>query len=970
MKRFFFLLLIIFSIEIFPEANTKKVLLGSFRSLESRESKEIEELLNTELESILSKNGFSVQSNPGTLSQNLNFSKSNQFHYYIEGYYKRKPEEKNLSLYIQIYNPKEGTMIDALRNSNDLVETLGEEYSDIGKKFHEPESEVIEEISKMTLFSIVSNPGAIEIRENIYDNLLSQPIADQISFSIQKEDEQKKTKEIFQMIGNDSVVTASRKSQKISEAPAKIIVINSEKIKNRGYRTLTEVLQDVPYFDFNSFYDSGEYPTDMILRGVSDVGQTQVLIMEDGIIQNDIGNGWLRHLQFEYSLIDVERIEIILGPGSALYGSNAYAGLINIITKNARDTYGEGEKKKFKTDSLVSYGYGNTKMIDSYNSFRFENGLVFQLSGRYYDSKGDRGLNRSDPGNYFHNNYEPDKITTNEYGTIDNSRYPGNVRKKLNDGFDNSGKNIFLRGKVMYENFTLGFNYWEQNEGLSSYVPGYEYYTNTPGKRYKKDHRGNYLYAQYKKDLSSTLSVSSKLYTRQTGIYPDTGFIYTYRYRGIADPTKNGILLSPLPDKSKQYNGQSTLTGFQQQVNVRVSSSNEITTGFQLDRTTIQSISDDGGGVSLGKTQKTDSNVIISRYPDQTQTNAQVFYSNLFAFYLQDEQKFWKNYSITGGLRRDMDTNYGNVWTTRAGLVGNPVKKIFFKVLYGEAFKAPTVFQLYDEFRGNRFLKPQKIQTGEWEVSYMATDNLQFKGGYFLSLLRGQIAEANNPNDGRYVVGSAGQHSTYFQNLAPTHIYGYSAEIDYKLNSSISFYLNYTFTGDRDEKNLPIFFADSRGTITGITPNYDGKELDNIAAKKLNAGFNYLFLEKLNINVRMNWVGKRKAPLTNYYYSPYDYNFQNYPYVSEGKPDGYASPYTLYNLSLIWKNFLGIENLDPQLLVLNLLDNKFLGMGRQTGNAVRPISDLQPTIQNPSGFISPYHPQAGRQIYLQIRYSF
>jgi outer membrane receptor for ferrienterochelin and colicins len=156
---------------------------------------------------------------------------------------------------------------------------------------------------------------------------------------VANEDKAQKAKEILKQFGDEEVITASRTSQKISDAPSKVYVFSRDTIHERGYRTLTELLQDVPGFDFNSFNDSGEYPTDLILRGISDVGQTQILLMENGIIQNDIGNGWLRHVQFDTVLIDVERIEIILGPGSALYGANAYAGLINIITRKGKSLF-------------------------------------------------------------------------------------------------------------------------------------------------------------------------------------------------------------------------------------------------------------------------------------------------------------------------------------------------------------------------------------------------------------------------------------------------------------------------------------------------------------------------------------------------------------------------------------------------------------------------------------------------------
>lgn len=67
---------------------------------------------------------------------------------------------------------------------------------------------------------------------------------------------------------------------------------------------------------------------------------------------------------------------------------------------------------------------------------------------------------------------------------------------------------------------------------------------------------------------------------------------------------------------------------------------------------------------------------------------------------------------------------------------------------------------------------------------------------------------------------------------------------------------------------------------------------------------------------------------------------------------------------------MNISGLELQLIVKNLLNKPFLGMGRQSGNATRPINEVQPYISNPEGFVSPYHPQPGREIFLQIGYEF
>jgi hypothetical protein len=172
--------------------------------------------------------------------------------------------------------------------------------------------------------------------------------------------------------------------------------------------------------------------------------------------------------------------------------------------------------------------------------------------------------------------------------------------------------------------------------------------------------------------------------------------------------------------------------------------------------------------------------------------------------------------------------------------------------------------------------------------------------------------------------------------------------------------------------------ANGLGSVTSISPVYDGREIDNIAERKGNLGINLLFFKKLNVNLRMNWVGRRKAPVTNRYFQPYDPNFltKSYPYQTEGKPDGYMSGYTLLNATITYKDIWGIDGLELQVIGRNILNKAYMGMGRQSGNATRPVDSIQPSyvnsagVGNPEGFVSPYHPQAGRELFLQVAYSF
>jgi outer membrane receptor protein involved in Fe transport len=952
----------------------KKILLGSFLPHKSESDANTQDKLQSFLTSNFESRGFAVEQGGGAKEANIKIAQKNGSLYYIEGYYQRKKDKKILTVYALLYDPKTGNLVDVVRYSNDIADSLGESFKNIEDKYKEDEDKVIQNLAEAVSFSVLANPSKTEIRENIYDHLLSRPIGKEINVSVANEDKAQKAKEILKQFGDEEVITASRTSQKISDAPSKVYVFSRDTIHERGYRTLTELLQDVPGFDFNSFNDSGEYPTDLILRGISDVGQTQILLMENGIIQNDIGNGWLRHVQFDTVLIDVERIEIILGPGSALYGANAYAGLINIITRKGKSLFSKKDAN-LMGDARMQGGKNNTYMPEGLLAFKLPNDMIFQMAGRYYDTNGDRGKGRPDPGNYFNNNYEPDRVKTSEYGAINNDRTPFGTRKPITNGYNNSAQDYFLRGALSKDGLTFGFNIWDVKEGLSSYVPGYEYFANTPNIPFMKHHKGYFVNAAYETNITQKLHSTSKIYYRNTSIMPETGFEYTYQYQSIDFPVdKNGQRSQSTFDKAKHYYGPSSLTGAQQQFNYTATESNNLVFGFQLDKFTRQSISEANGGVSLWKSpDKSSSNVQYS-YDSGNPSVATVFYSNTIAGYVQDEQKFFNDkLSFTLGIRHDQDTYYGKIWTKRAAIIGKPIEWYNVKFLYGEAFKAPTVFQLYDSFRGNLSLQPQKIRTYEVENSFFINKMATLKAGYFISLLDGQIAEGKNPDP-----NATAARSSIFQNYKPTHIYGFTFEGDIAITNEIKLFGNYTITRDRDVKTYLNVQANGLGSVTSISPVYDGREIDNIAERKGNLGINLLFFKKLNVNLRMNWVGRRKAPVTNRYFQPYDPNFltKSYPYQTEGKPDGYMSGYTLLNATITYKDIWGIDGLELQVIGRNILNKAYMGMGRQSGNATRPVDSIQPSyvnsagVGNPEGFVSPYHPQAGRELFLQVAYSF
>ncbi|HEX9579376.1 MAG TPA: TonB-dependent receptor [Myxococcales bacterium] len=135
------------------------------------------------------------------------------------------------------------------------------------------------------------------------------------------------------------VVAAERQLTRAEDAPASVTIIGHEEIRAFGYTTLAQALRSVRglYATSDRSYDS------FGVRGFSPPGvyNNKVLVLSDGHVTNDIssGQGFIGR-DFDVDLDDVERIEVVRGPGSVMYGSAAFFAVINVVHRAA----GEGQR--------------------------------------------------------------------------------------------------------------------------------------------------------------------------------------------------------------------------------------------------------------------------------------------------------------------------------------------------------------------------------------------------------------------------------------------------------------------------------------------------------------------------------------------------------------------------------------------------------------------------------------------------
>ncbi len=268
-----------------------------------------------------------------------------------------------------------------------------------------------------------------------------------------------------------SVFGAAKYDQKVNEAPAAVIIITADQIKKYGYRNFAQILDSVPGLFTNNDRNYGY----LGVRGFNRPGDytSRVLLLVDNHRLNDAiydQGGAGTEMPIDVDLID--RVEIIKGPGSSLYGTNAFFGVVNVITKRGRDIKGaevSGEASSFNTyRSRLSYGN------------KFSNGLEMLLSGSFSDSEGHRELS-----------------------------YP--AFSSINNGIakDADRDNLYYyTGKLSYGDFTLlGGHQWRKKN-----VPTAAYGTVFNDNRLNTLDERSYADLSYQHEFTNQLNVKARLY--------------------------------------------------------------------------------------------------------------------------------------------------------------------------------------------------------------------------------------------------------------------------------------------------------------------------------------------------------------------------------------------------------------------------------------------------------------------------
>ncbi len=200
--------------------------------------------------------------------------------------------------------------------------------------------------------------------------------------TVKVESDQTKTLEIIlsedDVYLDEVVVSATRTETKISDIPGRVEIITPEKVSLSSYQSTDELLALLPGVHTGRSYGLFSFRSTVSMRGVSGKEQARTLVLVNGIPVNKADGG-----SVNWNLIstgEIEHIEVVKGPGSALYGGNAMGGIINIVNKQPTKTI-EGSLS-------ASYGTYNTKGINAKFAGKLDNGFYWAANGLFRDSDG------------------------------------------------------------------------------------------------------------------------------------------------------------------------------------------------------------------------------------------------------------------------------------------------------------------------------------------------------------------------------------------------------------------------------------------------------------------------------------------------------------------------------------------------------------------------------------------------------
>jgi outer membrane receptor protein involved in Fe transport len=504
-----------------------------------------------------------------------------------------------------------------------------------------------------------------------------------------------------------TVFGAAKREQRVTEAPSSVTILTAEDIKTFGWRTMADALSGV-----RGFYVTNDRNYSYVgVRGFARPSDynNRVLVLVNGHRYNDnvydqalVGN------EFPVDMALVDRIEVIRGPGSALYGTSAFFAVINVVLRPGGAVGG--------SESTFEVGTHETFRLRTTYGTRTKSGFDTLFSVSHTTSHGQDLL-------YFPEYDDP----ATGFGI---SR----------DADGESATSVF--GSVGRGRFAMHGTYVTRRKGIPTGAYGTtidDAFNRTTDSR-----------AWVDATVTGAFQ-GAALTARAFGDY--TGYRGSYRYiDGLIDSydTADGVWLGTEATASR-----------------RLGSRHQVSTGLEYRRNLRQ---DQG-----------------NYWVDPYVTNVDARYrSNQFAMYAQDEIQLHRRLTATVGGRYDWWSLTGGTGTPRAGLVYRTDADTAIKALYGEAYRAPTVYETYyypDPL--GRTLRPERLRTSE--IVYE-----QYVGGTLRLTATGYVTSAKD------LISQVELDPFFFENREQTRSRGLEIEGERRWTSGVLARASYVMQETRD----------------------------------------------------------------------------------------------------------------------------------------------------------------------------
>lgn len=503
------------------------------------------------------------------------------------------------------------------------------------------------------------------------------------------------------------VFSSTKSLQSISRAPSIITVFTDDDIRKLGAETLSDILFKVPGVQVQVRANNRHGAW---FRGVQSEFNQKVLLLIDGVPYRNVFGGF--PLDEAIALDNIKKIEIIRGPGSALYGANAFSGVINIYT------YQPGDKRK-NHSAKIEVGENNTRVGSVYFSSKspFVNIL---LEGKILDTDGYTPLfDRRGNKNYRSGNQSLEHIGLKAYVLEDSlvlrlsSRRFGNSRVDKESSVDSDREYESVRASVEYT------------------------------KTWSDDNRLNVSLYRTK----SNRLENEKGFSLSNGLRVDLEESFTF----IDSTEIVGV----------NFNVHSTIKR------------HELLVGSELQKESLKSsfFVDEMTGVR---------NTFISdsKFEEFTLENYSVF--------LQDNYTFNKRKTqITLGLRYDFVDPFENQFNFRSGLTHNLTDRIFTKILYGTAYRSPSLVEFVRAPVGADLPDVEKMKTLELQAGFQGVDSY-----YSLTAFHNSFEDLISRRSNNLLGGSVSPNNEIFDNLDDQTMVGLEFESRFHVTRYFSGFLN------------------------------------------------------------------------------------------------------------------------------------------------------------------------------------